>query len=53
MPPDGDECADIPLGSKEVPMKIYFSPLACSLATSIALYEAGVEATFVEFDGPS
>lgn len=29
-------------------MKLYFSPLACSLATRIALYEAGAEATFVE-----
>jgi glutathione S-transferase len=32
-------------------MKLYFSPLACSLATRIALYEAGAEATFVEVDG--
>jgi glutathione S-transferase len=31
-------------------MKLYFSPLACSLATRIALYEAGAEATFVEVD---
>jgi glutathione S-transferase len=29
-------------------MKLYFSPLACSLATRIALYEAGEHATFVE-----
>jgi len=27
-------------------MKLYFSPLACSLATRIALYEAGVESAF-------
>jgi len=27
-------------------MKLYFSPLACSLATRIALYEAGIDATF-------
>ena len=27
-------------------MKLYFSPLACSLATRIALYEAGAQATF-------
>lgn len=31
-------------------MKLYFSPLACSLATRIALYEAGVAAEFVEVD---
>ena len=28
-------------------MKLYFSPLACSLATRIALYEAGAAATYV------
>lgn len=32
-------------------MKLYFSPLACSLATRIALYEANAEASFVEVDG--
>ncbi|MES1185902.1 MAG: glutathione binding-like protein [Myxococcales bacterium] len=32
-------------------MKLYFSPLACTLASRIALYEAGAEATFVEVDG--
>lgn len=31
-------------------MKLYFSPLACSLATRIALVHAGAEATFVEVD---
>ena len=31
-------------------MKLYFSPLACSLATRIAFYEAGVEAQYVEVD---
>ena len=31
-------------------MKLYFSPLACSLATRIALYEAGANATFEEID---
>ena len=29
-------------------LKLYFSPLACSLATRIALYEAGADAEFVE-----
>jgi glutathione S-transferase len=31
-------------------MKLYYSPLACSLASRIALYEAGAEATFIEVD---
>jgi glutathione S-transferase len=31
-------------------VKLYFSPLACSLATRIALYEAGAQAEFVEVD---
>lgn len=31
-------------------MKLYFSPLACSMATRIALYEAGASATFIEVD---
>ena len=29
-------------------MDLYFSPLACSMATRIALYEAGSEANFIE-----
>ena len=31
-------------------MDLYFSPLACSLATRIALYEADAEATYLEVD---
>jgi glutathione S-transferase len=31
-------------------MQLYFAPLACSLATRIALYEAGVDATFTQVD---
>ncbi len=31
-------------------MELFFSPLACSLATRIVLYEAGVPARFVEVD---
>jgi glutathione S-transferase len=31
-------------------MDLYFSPLACSLATRIALYEAGALAGFIEVD---
>ena len=32
-------------------MDLYFSPLACSMATRIALYEAGESANFLEVDG--
>jgi glutathione S-transferase len=31
-------------------MELYFSPLACSMATRIALYEAGARAVFTEVD---
>ena len=31
-------------------MDLYFSPLACSLATRIALYEAGAAANYLEVD---
>src|SRR6266851_2633807 len=31
-------------------MELYFSPLACSMATRIALYEAGAEAAFTRVD---
>jgi glutathione S-transferase len=31
-------------------MDLYFSPLACSLATRISLYEAGAQAGFIEVD---
>ena len=34
-------------------MELYFSPLACSLATRISLYEAGAEARFIEVDTKS
>ena len=34
-------------------MRLYFSPLACSMATRISLYEAGADATFVEVDSPT
>src|SRR6476659_2352338 len=33
------------------PMDLYFSPLACSMATRIALYEAGANANYLEVDG--
>ena len=32
-------------------MDIYFSPLACSLASRIVVYEAGLEANFDRVDG--
>lgn len=32
------------------PITLYFSPLACSMATRIALYEAGIDVTYVEVD---
>ena len=31
-------------------MDLYFSPLACSMATRIALYEAGADAGYLEVD---
>jgi len=31
-------------------MDLYFTPLACSMATRIALYEAGAEANYLEVD---
>ncbi len=34
-------------------MDLYFSPLACSMATRVALYEAGAEANYLEVDSPS
>jgi glutathione S-transferase len=34
-------------------MELYFSPLSCSLATRIALYECGGEHSFIEVSGPS
>jgi len=36
--------------AEEALMDLYFSPLACSMATRIALYEAGVAANFLEVD---
>jgi glutathione S-transferase len=32
-------------------MHLYFSPLACSMATRIALYEAGADSHFIYVDG--
>jgi hypothetical protein len=35
---------------RRLSMDLYFSPLACSLATRIALYEAGADAGYLEVD---
>jgi glutathione S-transferase len=35
---------------EELTMNLYFAPLACSLATRIALYEAGAEAQYTCVD---
>jgi glutathione S-transferase len=34
-------------------MELYFRPLACSLATRIAFYEAGADVTYTEVDATS
>ncbi|WP_439402264.1 glutathione binding-like protein [Bradyrhizobium sp. DASA03068] len=34
-------------------MDLYFSPLACSMATRVALYEAGAGANYLEVDPPT
>src|SRR5215475_4406202 len=34
----------------EIVMDLYFSPLACSMASRVALYEAGAAANFIEVD---
>lgn len=34
-------------------MDLYFSPLACSMATRVALYEAGADANFLAVDSPT
>jgi len=36
--------------SQEISMELYFSPLACSMATRIALYEAGAPAEYRQVD---
>lgn len=36
--------------SSTAPLRLYFAPLACSLATRIACYEAGAEIEYVQVD---
>src|ERR1700761_4722140 len=36
--------------AKEAQMDLYFSPLACSMATRIALYEASADVNYLEVD---
>jgi glutathione S-transferase len=36
--------------AEDGPMELFFSPLACSMASRMALYEAGAPATFVQVD---
>jgi glutathione S-transferase len=35
---------------QDTTMKLYFSPMACSLATRIAIYEANLEAQFIQVE---
>lgn len=39
------------LQRKGLPMELYFSPLSCSLASRITMYEAGIPATYTRVDG--
>jgi len=32
-------------------MELFFSPMACSLASRVVLYEAGADARFTQVDG--
>jgi glutathione S-transferase len=36
--------------TREFSMDLYFSPLACSMATRIALFESGTQVNFLEVD---
>ncbi len=36
--------------TRSLPMDVYFSPLACSLASRITIYEAGLTANFDRVD---
>jgi glutathione S-transferase len=43
--------AKVPSMTTRQELKLYFSPLACSLASRITIYEAGAPAIFIEVDG--
>src|SRR3954451_25453744 len=47
---DARQSAPLTMRKKEAVMDLYFSPLACSMATRIAFYEAGHEASYLEVD---
>src|SRR5579862_546415 len=44
---------DTKINLEEDVLDLYFSPLACSMASRIALYEAGAAARFIEVDPKS
>jgi glutathione S-transferase len=47
---DARNGALLTMRTKETAMDLYFSPLACSMATRIAFYEAGADANYLEVD---
>jgi glutathione S-transferase len=47
---DARKTALLTMRTKETAMDLYFSPLACSMATRIAFYEAGADANYLEVD---
>jgi glutathione S-transferase len=47
---DARKSALLTMRTKETAMDLYFSPLACSMATRIAFYEADYDANYLEVD---
>jgi hypothetical protein len=47
---DARKSALLTMTTKEIAMDLYFSPLACSMATRIAFYEASYDANYLEVD---
>src|SRR3954467_769292 len=50
MARDARKSALLTMRTKETAVDLYFSPLACSMATRIAFYEAGADANYLEVD---